>query len=277
MRENLFGKYIRTGDPEKRKRAEAWLTGIGLQEVDGLEVSLFLIDLAKKNIEGEISFDEAERLLRVHYEEKPRRDRRRKKEADLVSSRIADLLLDSSFDFSTDEYISIHRRLFEGIYPHAGCFREYSISKREWILRGASVVYGNASILDASVEYDLSVERPTRYGGLSMEETIHHLAVFISRLWQIHPFAEGNTRTTAVFLMKYLRFLGFEPVKNTFAGNSWYFRNALVRANYNNLPGRIYATTEYLEMFLENMLLGEEHELLSINMRIDESVGYSKA
>ena len=170
--------------------------------------------------------------------------------------------------FSPNEYIAIHRKLFQGIYKHAGKIRDYNITKKEWVLNGETVTYGSASELRATLEYDFSQEKDFSYRGLSMDEIIHHLAVFISRLWQIHIFGEGNTRTTAVFFIKYLRTLGFSATNDIFAENAWYFRNALVRANYTNLQKGIHETTEYLEVFLRNLLLNEKNELQNRNLHI---------
>ena len=192
----------------------------------------------------------------------------RTEEADKVSSRIAEILSETAFSFSPNEYISIHRKLFQGIYKHAGKIRDYNITKKEWVLDGATVMYGSASELRATLEYDFSQEKDFSYKGLSMDEIIHHLAVFISRLWQIHIFGEGNTRTTAVFFIKYLRTLGFSATNDIFAENAWYFRNALVRANYTNLQKGIHETTEYLEAFLRNLLLNEKNELHNRNLHI---------
>lgn len=165
--------------------------------------------------------------------------------------------------------MSIHRKLFLGIYNHAGKIRDYNITKREWVLNGATVVYGSASELRATLAYDFSQEQEFSYKGLSIEETIHHLAVFIARLWQIHVFSEGNTRTTAVFFIKYVRTLGFDVENDSFAENAWYFRNALVRANYNDLKNGVHETTEYLELFLRNVLLDEKNELHNRTMHIN--------
>ena len=203
---------------------------------------------------------EAQSLIDSYYEERPIHlsDDERTEEADKVSSRIAEILSETAFSFSPNEYISIHRKLFQGIYKHAGKIRDYNITKKEWGLDGTTAMYGSASELRATLEYDFSQEKDFSYKGLSMEEIIHHLAVFISRLWQIHIFGEGNTRTTAVFFIKYLRTLGFSATNDIFAENAWYFRNALVRANYTNLQKGIHETTEYLEAFLRNLLLNEE-------------------
>ena len=195
-------------------------------------------------------------------------DDERTEEADKVSSRIAEILSETAFSFSPNEYISIHRKLFQGIYKHAGKIRDYNITKKEWVLDGATVMYGSASELRATLEYDFSQEKDYSYKGLSMDEIIHHLAVFVSRLWQIHIFGEGNTRTTAVFFIKYLRTLGFSATNDIFAENAWYFRNALVRANYTNLQKGIYETTEYLEAFLRNLLLNEKNELHNRDLHI---------
>lgn len=262
MNQDPFKEYIRASEPDKRDKGYAWQTAIGLQAVDGLKPSEYLLHTAVRNIEGEISFAEANALLQSYYEANPPRDAEdRTEEADKVSARIAALLSERAFSFTPNEYLSIHRRLFTGIYPHAGRIRDYNITKKEWVLDGASVLYGSATELRATLEYDVSEERNFSYKNLSMDEIIHHLAVFVSRLWQIHVFCEGNTRTTAVFFIKYLRTLGFEATNDSFAAHAWYFRNALVRANYNDLKNGIHETTEYLELFLRNLLLNEEHPL----------------
>ena len=270
MKRDPFEEYLKESEPDKANKGYAWSTAIGLQAVDGLKTSEYLIDTAIQNIEGKITMREAQELINSYYEERPAHfsDEERTEEADKVSSRIAGLLSETAFSFSPNEYISIHRKLFMGIYSHAGKIRDYNITKREWVLDGATVMYGSASELLATLEYDFSQEKAFSYKGLSMEEIIHHLAVFISRLWQIHIFEEGNTRTTAVFFIKYLRMLGFTATNDIFAENAWYFRNALVRANYTNLQKGIYETTEYLEAFLRNLLLGERNELHNRNLHI---------
>ena len=269
MDKDPFKEYIKQSEPNKRDKGYAWHTAIGLQAVDGLKTSKYLIDTAIKNIEGDISIDEAQELLNTYYEENPKADiEDRTEEADKVAVRIAKILSEKAFSFTPNEYISIHRKLFRGIYKHAGKIRDYNITKKEWVLDGATVMYGSASELRATLEYDFSQEKGFSYKGLSMDEIIHHLAVFVSRLWQIHIFGEGNTRTTAVFFIKYLRTLGFSVTNDIFAENAWYFRNALVRANYTNLQKGIHETTEYLEMFLGNLLLNEQNELKNRNLHI---------
>ncbi len=270
MEKDPFKEYLRESEPDRAHKGYAWSMAIGLQAVDGLKPSKYLIDTAIQNIEGKITIKEAQKLIDTYYEERPAHlsDDERTEEADKVSSRIAEILSETAFSFSPNEYISIHRKLFQGIYNHAGKIRDYNITKKEWVLNGATVMYGSASELRATLEYDLSQEKDFSYKGLSMDEIIHHLAVFISGLWQIHVFGEGNTRTTAVFFIKYLRTLGFSVTNDIFADNAWYFRNALVRANYTNLQKNIHETTEYLEVFLRNLLLNENNELHNRNLHI---------
>ena len=269
MNKDPFKEYIKESDPSKRDKGYAWHTAIGLQAVDGLRTSEYLVWTAVRNIEGEITFEEANELLKSYYEENPARDEKdRTEEADKVSARIAALLSEQAFSFTPNEYLSVHRKLFTGIYPHAGCIRDYNITKKEWVLDGATVLYGSATELRATLDYDFSEEKKFSYKGLSMDEIIHHLAEFVSRLWQIHVFGEGNTRTTAVFFIKYLRTLGFDVTNDIFAENAWYFRNSLVRANYNDLKNGVHETTEYLVVFLRNLLLNEDHPLHNRTLHI---------
>ena len=233
MGNDPFKEYIKDIGPDKAGRGFAWHTAIGLQKVDGLKTSAYLAETAIQNIEGEITIQEAQERIDTYYaEQQEHMDDGRTEEADKVSARIAGLLSETAFSFVPTEYLSIHRRLFQGIYGHAGKIRDYNITKKEWVLDGASVIYGSASELRATLEYDFSREKEFSYRGLDMNEIIRHLAVFISRLWQIHVFEEGNTRTTAVFFIKYLKTLGFAATNDIFADHAWYFRNALVCANY---------------------------------------------
>ena len=259
-----FEQYIRNTEPAKKDKTYAWSTAIGLQQVDGLTPSKYLFDTAKRNIDGEITFDEAKSLIDTYYESKTERlddSEERTEEADKVASRIAQILSEKSFNFSPSHLIAIHKRLFEGIFKFAGKLRDYDISKREWILDDDTVMYGSAFELKAALDYDFDQERNFNYKNLSMEEIVKHITFFVSRLWQIHAFGEGNTRTTAVFTIKYLRSLGFNVNNDIFAENSWYFRNALVRANYNNLQKGIHENPEFLERFFRNLLMAEHNEL----------------
>ncbi len=269
MQTDPFKEYLKQQEPDKKYKGYAWQTAIGLQAVDGLKPSEYLVDAAIQNIEGKITLDEVKNLLDSYYEEKPQKNHDRTEEADKVSIRIAKILSEHAFSFTPNEYISIHRKLFTGIYDHAGKIRDYNITKKEWVLNGATVIYGSASELRKTLEYDFMKEKHYSYKGLSMDEIIHHLAVFVANLWQIQIFGEGNTRTTAVFFIKYLRTLGFDATNDIFAENAWYFRNALVRANYNDLKHEIHETTEYLELFLRNLLLDEKNLLQNRLMHVD--------
>lgn len=260
-KEDPFAQYVRHGSPSQRALIAAWQAGIGLQAVDSLETSPYLMTTARSSIEGEITLDEAQRLVNSYYQQNPQLGLNRTEEADKVATRVAQVLSEDGFVFSAAQYLAIHRRLFAGIYPQAGKVRTYNISKKEWVLGGDTVTYGNAADLMATLEYDLALERAFSYRELNATEIIEHLASFVARLWQIHVFDEGNTRTTAVFFIKYLRTLGFAVDNTLFSKHAWYFRNAMVRANYENLTAGIHETNEYLVKFLQNLLLGQENEL----------------
>lgn len=263
-----FNEYLIQGEPDKAEKAKNWKTAVGLQQVDGLTPSGYLIETARLNIEGDITIEEVKKRIDHYYKQQPTKtDEDRTEEADKVSARVAELLSEQAFAFSPPEYLIIHRRLFTGIYKFAGKIRIYNITKNEWVLHGETVLYANAVSLKETLEYDFEQERKFSYNGLSEQEIIDHIARFISNLWQIHIFGEGNTRTTAIFLIKYLRKLGFKEVNNDlFADHSWYFRNALVRANYEDLSKGIYRTEMFLIRFLSNLLLNENHLLKNREM-----------
>ena len=265
-------EYIRQGEAGKAEKSCAWKTAIGLQDVDGLETSAYLLETAKEHIEGYIDIDTARKRIDSYYETRTERREEEKgtEEADRVAARITQILSEKTFQFSPAEYRMIHKRLFFGIYDHAGMTRTYNITKKEWVLHGKSVFYASADSINATLEYDFGQEKQFSYKGLSLQESVRHLAKFTSDIWQIHPFCEGNTRTTAVFIVKYLKTFGFHINNDAFAEHSWYFRNALVRANYNDLTRGIHATTEYLEHFFGNLLLGMEYELKNRNLVIDD-------
>ena len=265
-----FDEYKRLGEPEKKEKSEIWRTAVGLQLVDGLTPSDYLIETAKQNIDGEITFNEVKERLNSYYKARPlKNDDNRTEEADKVSARIAEILSERTFTFSPAEYTTIHKRLFDGLYDHAGRIRDYNISKAEWVLNGETVFYASADSIRATLDYDFSQEKSYRYEGLSKEDVAKHIARFVSGLWQIHAFGEGNTRTTAVFVIKYLQTLGFEVTNDMFAESSWYFRNALVRANYNDHKNKIFSTTEYLDRFFGNLLLGENNILKNREMLVN--------
>lgn len=269
---NDFEEYIRQSEPHKREKGYAWQTAIGLQAVDGLKPSEYLKEKARQHIEGDITIDEVKQLVDSYYKSKVAHSSSedRTEEADKVSARITEILSENTFTFSPIEYLAIHRHLFEGIFSHAGQIRDYNITKNEWVLKGATVLYASAGSIRETLEYDFSQEKIFDYKNLNIDEAIRHIARFVSGIWQIHAFGEGNTRTTAVFTIKYLHTFGFNFSNETFANHSWYFRNALVRANYNDLTKGVYATTEFLEKFFRNLILNEQNELKNRNLQIDE-------
>ena len=252
-----FDEYLRQGEPSQKESAENWKTAIGLQAVDGLQPSAYLIDVAKRNIEGEISLDETRKLIDSYYQSKTVRTPKdeEEEEADKVSANIAKILASKTFAFNTNGYVSLHRRIFEGVFKHAGEIRQYDISKKEWVLEGDSVNYLNWEDLRRALDWDIEQEKNFSYKGLTDDEKIEHIAKFISGIWQIHAFREGNTRTTAIFTIQYLRSLGYEVNNEMFAKHSWYFRNALVRANYRNINKDIEYSPIYLVRFFRNLLL----------------------
>ena len=273
-----LGGYFKAEEPGRRERAKAWATAIGLQKVDGLTPSQFLFDTARDHIEGRITQNQARRRIRDYYAQERRvgdaapyqdvkkkitRLDRGKEEADKVSERIVAVLNDGGFAFTPEYFISIHAKLFKGVLPTAGKIRSVNIRKREWVLKDESVTYGDAASIRQSLVRDFIDEREFDYGGKTPRKIIPHFARFIAQIWQVHPFGEGNTRTTAVFTIKYLRSLGFAVDNDAFRDNAWYFRNALVRANYADYAHDVKREWSYLEAFFRNLLLGERNELKS--------------
>lgn len=260
-----FDEYIRQGEPDQKEKASIWSLAIGLQQVDQLQTSSFLRQTAKRNIEGEITIEQAGQAIHEYYIQKGQHDsvNEDEQEADRVSANITKILSSKTFNFSTQGYVSVHRRIFEGVMKHAGELRTYDITKKEWVLQSDTVLYLNWEDLKAALDYDIERERGFSYKGLSQDQMIAHITQFVSGLWQIHAFREGNTRTTAVFTILYLRSLGWSVNNDMFAKHAWYFRNALVRANYRNVKKGIEYTPVYLERFFRNLLLGETWDLRS--------------
>lgn len=267
-----LSEYIKQGEPSRVEKAKVWETAIGLQDVDGLKPSQYLIETAKENIEGKIDLKEAEHKINQYYQilnDRVREEKESSEEADKVSVRIAEILSEKTFNFNPTELINIHRKLFSGIYNHAGVIRKYNFIKNEWILNGDTVIYSSYETIMPALEYDFNQEKNFSYKELSIEESIKHLCRFTSNIWQIHPFGEGNTRTTAVFMIKYLRTFGFEINDDTFAENSFYFRNSLVRANYKNIKKNIFEDISFLEKFFYNLLLDTHFDLKNRYTHID--------
>lgn len=272
-----FDEYIRQGEPDKKEKATLWRTAIGLQAVDGLKTSEYLKETARKHIEGEIDIDQARELIKSYYQSKQLRepDDDEKQEADKVSANITKILSSDSLDFSSQGIIALHRRIFEGVYKHAGKIRDYDITKKEWVLECDTVHYLNWEDLRRALDYDIEQERSFSYKGISTDALISHITAFVSGIWQIHAFCEGNTRTTAVFTILYLRDIGFKVNNDMFANHSWYFRNALVRANYRNAVKGIGYSPVYLERFFRNLLLGEQWDLRNRYLHINPSPEWS--
>lgn len=264
-------EYIRQGEPDRAEKSEAWKTAIGLQDVDGLKTSAYLLDTAKEHIEGNIDIATVQKRIESYYKHSSVRQNveENTKEADIVSARITAVLGEKTFQFSPAALKEIHKRLFTGVFAHAGQFRDYNITKSEWILKGHTVLYASADSVQAALDYDFQTEKAFDYAGLSAQEAVRHIVRFAADIWQIHPFCEGNTRTTAVFIIKYLKTFGFSVGNDTFAENSWYFRNALVRANYNDVKNGVTATTKYLELFFENLLFGKNNVLKNRYLHTD--------
>ena len=269
-----FDEYLRAKEPDMRERAYAWKTAIGLQKVDGLTPSAYLIRTARRNIEGEITLAESRKLVEGYYKARPVKSEEpdRVKEADLVSQHIAEILAEPTFSLTPASFAAIHRKLFRGVFTHAGKIRDYNITKSEWVLDKDTVRYESADVIAATLEYEFERERRFDYKGLNPQETVAHIVRLVSDVWQVHAFGEGNTRTTSIFTIKYLRHLGYDVTNDVFAENAWYFRNALVRANYTNLPRGIHPTTVYLERFFSNLLLGGRYELKSRFLHISDPV-----
>ena len=272
-----FDEYIRQGEPDKREKASIWQTAIGLQAVDGLKTSDYLKETARKHIEGDIDIDQARELIKSYYQSKTVRepDDDEKQEADKVSANITKILSAKTLDFSTKGYIALHRRIFEGVMKHAGELRKYDITKKEWVLENDTVNYLNWEDLRRAIDYDIEQERNFSYRHIDNDTLITHITKFVSGLWQIHAFGEGNTRTTAVFAIQYLRSIGFDVNNDLFARHSWYFRNALVRANYRNAKKGIDYTPVYLERFFRNLLFGDKWDLRNRYLHINPTAEWT--
>ncbi len=271
-----FDEYIRQGEPSQKEKSRIWQTAIGLQQVDGLTPSAYLIETAKENIEGKINIDEVKYRIDSYYKQQIELKTiysARTEEADKVSANITEILSEKTFKFSPAELLSIHKRLFTGvgnITVKVGVIRDFNITKSEWVLNGKTVYYASSDNIKETLDYDFRQEKEFNYKGLSKREIVEHIANFISGLWQIHAFGEGNTRAIAVFAIKYLRSFGFEVQNDMFAKHSWYFRNALVRANFNDYKNKVYSTSEYLMQFFGNLLLGENNELKNRYLRVED-------
>lgn len=267
-----LSEYIKEGEPDKVEKTKTWETAIGLQDVDGLKPSKYLIDTAKEHIEGKINIDEVEKRIDKYYkvlDNRKKDETENSEEADKVAVRIAEILSDNSFNFNPTELIGIHQKLFKGIYKEAGKIRDYNFTKKEWILNNDTVIYASYQTIMESLKYDFEQEKNFSYKDLSFDEAIKHICRFTSNIWQVHPFCEGNTRTTAVFIIKYLRTFGFNINDEVFAKHSWYFRNSLVRANYKKFDKNIFEDISFLEKFFYNLLANKNYELKNRYTHVD--------
>lgn len=265
-------EIIKDYDTPVEKRIENWEVGIGLNEVDGLTPSSYLIQLTKESIEGKKTFDEIEKDLKNYYSKQDKNSiNYSEMECDLVSTRIAKLLEDRAFVFSPIQLKSIHRKLFSELLlderdNSIGEYRKYNISKKEPVLNGDTVIYGEYSTIDEFLKYDFENESSKNYSEMSLDKQIKSLARFTSAIWQIHPFIEGNTRTVAVFIQKYLLSMGYIVNNDLFRENSMYFRNSLVASNYSNIPKKISPNFTYLEEFFLKLLYSKDIELKEIKI-----------
>ena len=266
-----FEQYLTSGEPGVEERARNWSMAIGLQDVDQLKPSEFLLEQAKANIEGSLSSEEVGKRLEAYYSQRSIREQAEADgtfEADQVANRINLLLAEKAFSFSPMELLRIHGFLFNGVLSHAGQYRTYNITKKQWILDGDTIGYGSADSLSELLTYDFSEEKKFDYSVVSSVEAIRHITRFISDIWQIHAFGEGNTRTTAVFLIKYLRSFGFDVNNESFEKHSWFFRNAIVRSQYENIPKGVHRTFEPLERFMNFAVFGIPADLRNRTLHI---------
>ena len=249
-----------------------WDMAIGLQQVDNLTPSKYLKQMSEKNILGELTIKEVEQSLREYYttKEKQKDINHNELECDFVSMRIVELLNQADFELSVDYLKYIHKYLFQDVYEFAGEFRKIDFSKHEKILNNDSVAYGNSKTLTESLEYDIGLEKEKDYKDMPIVEVIKNITDFSSNIWQVHPFREGNTRTTAVFIEKYLISLGYNVDNSLFKDKSVYFRNALVRSNYFNNYLNIKEDKSHLIKFYENLLLGKNNNLHSEDLIVKE-------
>jgi len=264
--------YIEENKNRYYSKQIVWDMAIGLQEVDNLKPSTYFINLLEENINGKMTIDEVKESLKEYYVEKENNNEidYNELECDFVSTRIVELLNIDNFELSVDYLKYVHKYLFQDVYDFAGTFRTIDFSKHEKILNNDSVAYGDSKTLKESLEYDMSLEKNKNYKEMNIVEVINNIVNFSSNIWQVHPFREGNTRTTAVFIEKYLISLGYNVDNTLFKDKSIYFRNALVRSNYFNNELNIKENNSYLIKFYENLLLGKNNNLHSEDLIVKE-------
>ena len=265
-------EYTEETKPEGYVKQLEWDMAIGLQEVDNLKPSKYLEKLLEENVSGNLTIKQVEEELREYYIEKDKKQElnQNELECDFVSTRIVELLQIDNFELSVDYLKYVHKYLFQDVYEFAGEFRNIDFSKHEKILNNDSVAYGDCKTLKESLEYDIFLEKEKNYKDMNIVEVINNITKFSSSIWQAHPFREGNTRTTALFIEKYLISLGYEVDNTLFKDKSIYFRNALVRSNYFNNYLNVKEDNSYLVKFYESLLLGKNNNLHSQDLIIKE-------
>lgn len=270
--DSSINDYIETETPNNYVKQQDWDMAIGLQEVDNLKPSKYLEKLLQENVTGEKTIYEVEKELKEYYVEKEKNNEvnHNELECDLVSTKIVELLQENNFELSIDYLKYVHKYLFQDIYEFAGEFRKVDFSKHERILNNDSVAYGDHKLLEQSLDYDITLEKNKNYNEMNIVDVINNITDFSSRIWQIHPFREGNTRTTAIFIEKYIVSLGYNVDNTLFKDKSVYFRNALVRSNYFNNYLNIKEDNSFLIKFYENLLLGKNNNLHSRDLIVEK-------
>jgi len=256
----LFAEDVPYYEIKPEYKKEYWEIGFGLQKIDGLEPSQYLVKLAEKQVAGEITHQELMQYLTEYHAKDSKLGE--SEEADFTSARIAELLSENSFHLSPPMLLHYHQKIFTGIksfiYP-VGAFRTINMGKKESVLGGTSVEYAPAAIISSTLNFAFEREQEHSYKGLTKEQMAHRIMKFISTVWHVHPFREGNTRTVSTFAIKYLRSFGFDIDNEPFKNHAKFLRDALV---LDNAPSPEQKTDQYLRMFTENAVLGGKNELV---------------
>ena len=271
-----FGEYLNQGNPDIKEKAYVWAAALGLQATDGLRTSYEMRRTARQYIEGRLTIDEVRQHINEYYKSNPpaTTDKEKEQEADKVACNIADVLFNKRLDFSTDGYLNLHRQIFDGVYDHAGQLRATDIVKSEWVLEKDTVFYLHWEELRMALDSNFQFERNQHYDELNKEDLLEWIAFFTAGIWHIHPFNEGNTRTIAVFSILLLRPLGYDIHTDVFADHSWYFRNAMVRANYMNELKHIHVNPDFLIRFYRNWMFGDQWDLRNRYLAIHPTLAW---
>lgn len=271
-----FGEYLNQGNPDIKEKAYVWAAALGLQATDGLRTSYEMRRTARQYIEGRLTIDEVRQHINEYYKSNPpaTTDKEKEQEADKVACNIADVLFNKRLDFSTDGYLNLHRQIFDGVYDHAGQLRATDIVKSEWVLEKDTVFYLHWEELRLALDSNFQFERNLHYDELNKEELLEWIAFFTAGIWHIHPFNEGNTRTIAVFSILLLRPLGYDIHTDVFADHSWYFRNAMVRANYMNEQKHVHVNPDFLIRFYRNWMFGDQWDLRNRYLAIHPTLAW---